>query len=62
VNNQDKDKFTPLGMALRDENYKAALKLLALPQSDVKIGAGMFCSMLHLAVAKLNVIIVESVL
>jgi len=50
----DKDKFSPLGLALREENYKAAYKLLKHPLQDVSIGAGMFCSLVHLAVAKLQ--------
>lgn len=58
----DKDKFSPLGLALRDEHFKCAYKLIKHPLLDVNIGAGLFCSMLHLAVAKLEVIIVEKLI
>lgn len=51
----DKDKFSALGLALREEQFKCAYKLLRHPMLDVHTGAGLFCSLLHLAVAKLEV-------
>ena len=58
----DKDKFSPLGVALREENFKAAYKLLKCPRLDTRQGAGLFCSMLHQAIAKLEVFVVEKLI
>lgn len=42
----DKDNFSPLGIALREESFKIAGILLNHPLCDVSKGAGMFCSIL----------------
>lgn len=55
----DKDKFSPLGLAIREENFKASYKLLKDDRINVKDGAGLFSGILHLAVGKLEGFIVE---
>jgi hypothetical protein len=55
----DKDKYSPLGIALREDNFKAAYKLLKEEKTSVNEGAGLFCGILHLAVGKLDGFVVE---
>lgn len=51
-----------MGIALREDKFKAAHKLLNHPLLDVNIGAGIFSSIMHLAVVKQEVLIVEQLI
>lgn len=62
INETDRDAFSPLGLALREERFKIALRLLQEPTVDVRFGGGPFCSLMHIAVAKLDVKTVEILL
>ena len=57
VNLIDKDGYSALGIALRDEKYKMAYMILDQIKYpiDVNTGGGQFSSLMHLAVSKLDV-------
>lgn len=54
----DKDNCTPLCLAIREENFDAAVVLIDT-NVDVNLGGGIFGSPMHLAVVKLEVWIVK---
>ena len=62
INELDKDQYSPLGTALREEKFKIARKILMHEDVEVKNGGGPFSSLMHLAVAKLEVICVEKLI
>ena len=51
-NEEDKDKHTPLSLAIKEEKYFAA-KILILGKSNVLSGGGSYGSCLALAVLKI---------
>lgn len=57
----DKDNCTPLCLAIREENFDAAV-ILINSGVDVNLGGGIFGSPMHLAVVKLEVWIVKKLL
>jgi ankyrin repeat protein len=57
----DKDNCTPLCLAIREENFDAAVVLIN-SNVDVNIGGGIFGSPMHLAVVKLEVWIVKKLI
>jgi len=57
----DKDNCTPLCLAIREENFDAAVVLIN-SNVDVNLGGGIFGSPMHLAVVKLEVWIVKKLI
>jgi len=57
----DKDYCTPLCLAIREENFDAAVILLNA-DVDVNLGGGIYGSPLHLATVKLEVWIVKELI
>lgn len=57
----DKDNCTPLCLAIREENFEAAV-ILINAKVDVNLGGGIFGSPMHLAVVKLEVWIVKKLI
>jgi ankyrin repeat protein len=57
LNIVDEDGYSPLGLALRDENHDLAARLLDQTRHRlyVETGSGKYASLLHLAVTKLDV-------
>lgn len=53
----DNDLYTPLGLALREEKQRIAHKLLDQKRYtlDLNVGGGYWSSLMHIAVAKLDV-------
>ena len=58
-NQLEKDQWTPLGLALRDENDEIAKILLEKDRVDVNAGNGSFGAPLHIAVSKGKVSILK---
>ena len=54
----DKDKFTALGLAVRENHDRIALLLLEAEKADLNIGAGNLGSPLHIAVVNHKIEIV----
>lgn len=57
----DKDSCTPLCLAIREENFEGA-SILINSNVDVNLGGGIFGSPMHLAVVKLEIWIVRSLI
>jgi ankyrin repeat protein len=57
----DKDNCTPLCLAIREENFDAAV-ILINSHVNVNLGGGIFGSPMHLAVVKLEVWIVKKLI
>ena len=55
----DKDDFTALCLAIRREHYEIAQTLIEAG-ADVNLGGGIFGSPLHLAIARLKIHLVQS--
>lgn len=57
LNTLDREKYSALGLALREDQFRIAYMLLdqQTHQLDVSSGGGETCSLMHLAVAKLDV-------
>lgn len=53
----DKDGCTPLCLAIRQENYEAALALIN-GGANVDLGGGIFGSPMHLAIVRLKISII----
>ena len=61
ANQLDKDQCTPLCLAIREENYQAALILIEAGV-DVNKGGGIFASPLHLAIVRLEISVIEALI
>ena len=61
-NQLEKDQWTPLGLALRDENDEIAQILLEKDKVDVNAGNGSFGAPLHIAVSKGKVDILKKLI
>ena len=59
VNELDNNNYSALGIALREEKFKIAYKLLQHPDINIQIGGGIFGHLINLAVVKLDVQTVE---
>ena len=57
----DKDNCTPLCLAIREDNFEAAV-ILINEKVDVNLGGGIYGSPLHLAVVKVEVWIVKKLI
>lgn len=57
----DKDGCTPLCLAIRQENYEAALALIN-GGANVNLGGGIFGSPMHLAIVRLKISIIQSLI
>jgi ankyrin repeat protein len=57
----DKDNCTPLCLAIREENFDCASRLIN-SNVDVNLGGGIFGSPMHLAVVKLEIWIVRALI
>ena len=58
----DKDNCTPLSLAIREENFEAASKLIESGKLDVNLGGGIYGSPLHLAVVRLEIWLIEALI
>jgi hypothetical protein len=58
----EKDQWTPLGLALRDEREEVAKILLEKDKVDVNAGFGSFGAPIHIAVSKNKINIIEKLI
>ena len=58
----DKDSFTPLCLAIRDEKQTATQTLIDSDDVDVNLGGGVCGSSLHLAVVKLEIWLLKALI
>ena len=58
----DKDNCTPLCLAIREEKFTAAQILIESEEVNVNMGGGIYGSCLHLAVVKLEIWLIKSLI
>ena len=57
----DKDNCTPLCLAIRQENFEAALTLIQ-GGANVNLGGGIFGSPMHLAIVRLKISLISALI